>query len=342
MAAKTCSTKAAAEASAEGASLSRRQHLVVQGHSSTVPYSGEGDGILTVPILGLSLANPILVASGPLSDSLIQIRRALEIGAGGVVTKTIYMGAPERGIERVRKCPAGLFNSTTYSRQTLAQWMRTLTALAQERAPVIASIYSREPEQLAELARRVVAAGAPALELGICCPNDGSMQVADACLVGHYARCVRQAVSVPFSVKLTAADGLAQKAKAALGEGADAISLSDALPALFIDTSARRLGLGGPIGYSGPAIRPIVLHALYQLRCAGICSPVLGIGGVGTAADVLEYLEIGASCVQLYTMLVTNGMSLLRTLVADLLDWCMNEGLTVAEVVGAALPMSPA
>jgi dihydroorotate dehydrogenase subfamily 1 len=294
---------------------------------------------LATEILGLRLANPLLVASGPLSDSLVQIRRALSAGAGGVVTKTIYFGGQnEKVTERVRKCPAGLFNSTTYSHHSLDQWLRMISTLAEEQAPIITSIYADRPEQLGDLARRVVEAGSRALELGISCPNVDLKEEPGWERVGRYTSRVRKAVDVPFSVKLTAAEGLLGQVKVALGEGADAITLSDALPSLFIDVKSRKLPFGGPVGYSGPAIKPIVLHALYQLRQAGVTCPIFGVGGIGSVSDVLEYLQIGADAVQIYTTLVTSGTNLLILILEDLFSWCEREGVTARELVGTALP----
>lgn len=297
----------------------------------------ETDERLVTKILGLKLTNPVLVASGPISDSLSQIRRALSAGAGGVVTKTIYVGEKEEITERVKKGPIGVFNSTTYSRISLENWRRILITLSKEEAPVITSIHARRPEQLGDLARLVVDAGARALELGICCPNDASQQVADWRLVALYTACVRKAVDTPFSVKLASVSGLLENVKAAVSEGADAISLSDALPSVLVEVEQRSLALGGPVGYSGPAIKPIVLHSIYGLRQAGITCPIFGIGGVGSASDVLEYLQVGANAVQLYTMLMTSGIDLLNSITGDLFAWCKKEDVTARELVGIAL-----
>lgn len=296
------------------------------------------DERLATAILGLRLANPVLIASGPFSDSFLQIRRALEAGAGGVVTKTIYVGDKVNIKEQIRMSPAGAFNSTTYSHVNLEKWLQTLATLAREAAPVITSIYAHSPEQLGELARLVVEAGSRALELGICCPVDANQQVADWRLVGLYTTTVRKAVDVPFSVKLTAVGGLLDSVKAAVGEGADAISLSDSLPSLLVDVERRSLPLGWSVGYSGPAIKPIVLHAIYELRQAGITCPIMGIGGVGSASDVLEYLQVGANVVQLYTMLMKSKikLKLLTSITGDLFTWCKKEGVTAYEMVGAA------
>lgn len=293
-----------------------------------------GRGQLSTWVLGLELANPVLVGSGPLTDSLGQIRRWLAAGAGGVVTKTIYAGESVAIRERISIQPTSAFNSTTYSRVPLDRWVKTLEALAQERAPAIVSIHAETPGKLAELARTVVGAGAPALELGLCCPIDGSQEAADARLVGRYTAAVRAAVDVPLSVKLTALGGLDENVRAATDEGADAISLSDALPGVVVDPRRRTFPLGSSLGYSGPAIKPIVLHAIHQLRSSGVTCPILGIGGVASASDVVEYLEVGAQATQVYTVLMRGKARLLTTIVSELGRWCERERVTAAELVG--------
>lgn len=293
---------------------------------------------LSIAILGIRLTNPVLVASGSFSDSLPQIRRLLAAGVGGVVTKTIYSGDKLNVVERVHKSSNGVFNSTTYSRVSLERWLRTLTTLAEEEAPVIVSIYAQSPKQLGELACRIVQTGSRALELCLCCPNDTNQSSTDWRLLGRYVSEVRSAVNVPFSVKLSSAGALLEDVKAALGEGADAISLSDALPSLLVDSENRSLILGGAVAYSGPPIKPIVLHSIFQLRQSGISCPIFGIGGIESASDVLEYLQVGANAVQVYTMLITEGVGSLPRIIRELMAWCKKERSTARELVGAALP----
>lgn len=292
-------------------------------------------GRTSTRVLGLELDNPVLVASGSLSDSLAQIVRALKTGAGGVVTKTIYAGEDLALRERVRVTPGeGAFNNTTYSHRKLDEWVRALHTVRERRLPVIVSIHGPSPESLARLAQVVVEAGAPALELGICCPIDPQRPVADWRTVEAYTRALRAAVPVPFAVKLIASGGVLVTAKAAIAEGADAISVSDSLPGLLVDPTTRTLPLGSAVGYSGPPIKPIVLHSIYEMRQAGISCPILAIGGVASAKDVLEYLLTGADAVQLLTMLLKKKVQLLSTIIDELTRWLKNERTTVREIVG--------
>jgi dihydroorotate dehydrogenase (fumarate)/dihydroorotate dehydrogenase (NAD+) catalytic subunit len=248
------------------------------------------------------------------------------------VTKTLFSGEQPVLQERMIRHSCGALNSTTYSRRPLERWLRWLSALAGDELPVVASIHADTPEALATLAQMVSEAGCRALELGICCPNDGSQELATASRIAAYTDAVRRAVSLPIAVKLAASDGLIDGARAALDAGASAISLSDALPALAINIETGLPTLCEPIGYSGPGIKPVVLYAIRCLRRSGIECPILGIGGICSAADVIEYLQAGAAVVQIYTALVYQGKRLLDSITKELDQICKRRNTTIRQL----------
>lgn len=291
---------------------------------------------LATEVLGMRLANPLIIASGPLTDSTAQMLRAFDAGAGAVVTKTIFVGEERRHREKIRRIPTGLLNSTTYSRRPVEQWAISLTELAARDLPVIASLFADTPSTLGRLAATLAGTGCPAFELGIACPNDGSQQRLTPELVRQFAAAVRDACAVPFAVKLTATDNYIDQCFAAIEGGASAISISDTLPSVRVDTERRQLLLGGPVGYSGSGILPIVLHAVYQLRRRGATCPIIGIGGVTTASDVLEYIQLGAGAVQVYTALLRDAQPL-QPMLEELSAWCVARGTALADLRGSAL-----
>ncbi|MFG2225073.1 dihydroorotate dehydrogenase [Streptomyces sp. NPDC048644] len=268
-------------------------------------------------VLGLSLANPVVVGSGLLTDQERNIRRLLETGAGAVVTKTIHPNPPTGLDERILRLPTGMINSTTYSKRSVDHWLGILRDLARDGLPVIASLHADSPAELAGLAVRVAAAGCRALELGISCLNeeDGLDDTPER--VHTYTAAVRAATPVPFSVKLAGGEGLHARAFAAARAGADAVTISDTLPAAVVDQETGDLRLGGVFGYSGPGIKPLVLAALWQLRRAGFSLPVLGSGGVQSGRDVQDYLRVGAVAAQVYTALHTDMYLTLARIVAE-------------------------
>ncbi|MEU5299233.1 dihydroorotate dehydrogenase [Streptomyces noursei] len=268
-------------------------------------------------LLGMDLANPVVVGSGLLTDQERNIRRLLHSGAGAVVTKTIHPNPPAGLDERIIRLPTGMINSTTYSKRPVDHWVGILHDLARDRLPVIASLHADSPAELAELATQVEAAGCRALELGISCLNekDGLDDAPER--VHAYTAATRAATRVPFSVKLASGEGLHARALAAARAGADAVTISDTLPAAAVHPETGDLRLGGVFGYSGPGIKPLVLASLWKLRSAGFPLPLMGSGGVQSGRDVHDYLGVGAVAVQVYTALHTDMNLTLTRIVAE-------------------------
>ncbi|GGX44244.1 dihydroorotate dehydrogenase [Streptomyces noursei] len=268
-------------------------------------------------LLGMDLTNPVVVGSGLLTDQERNIRRLLHSGAGAVVTKTIHPNPPTGLDERIIRLPTGMINSTTYSKRSVDHWVGILHDLARDRLPVIASLHADSPAELAELAARVEAAGCRALELGISCLNeeDGLDDAPER--VHAYTAAARAATRLPFSVKLASGEGLHARALAAARAGADAVTISDTLPAAAVHPETGDLRLGGVFGYSGPGIKPLVLASLWKLRSAGFPLPLMGSGGVQSGRDVHDYLGVGAVAVQVYTALHTDMILTLTRIVAE-------------------------
>ncbi|MFD7580911.1 dihydroorotate dehydrogenase [Kitasatospora sp. NPDC059817] len=268
-------------------------------------------------LLGMHLANPVVVGSGLLTDQERNIRRLLDAGAGAVVTKTIHPNPPIGLDERLVRLPTGMINSTTYSKRSVEHWVRILRDLTRDGLPVIASLHADSPAELAELAARVEATGCRALELGISCLNeeDGLDDTPER--VHAYTAATRAATRVPFSVKLASGEGLHARAFAAARAGADAVTISDTLPAAAVHPETGDLQLGGVFGYSGPGIKPLVLASLWKLRRAGFTLPVLASGGVQSGRDVHDYLAVGAVAAQVYTALHTDMYPTLTRIVAE-------------------------
>lgn len=271
-----------------------------------------------VRILGLTLKNPVVVGSGLLTDQERNIRKLLATGAGAVVTKTIHPSPPQDLDERILRLPSGMLNSTTYSKRSVEHWLAVLTSFADERLPVIASVHADTPAELGELAARVAATGCPALELGISCINEepgGEEDTPDR--VHAYTAATRTRTTLPISVKLAIGEGLVDRVRAAVAGGADAVTVSDTISGAAVSPETGDLELGGVFGYSGPAIKPLVLAAIWQLRRRGVDLPVLGCGGVSSGRDVADYLSVGANVAQVYTALHTDMYETLDRIVTE-------------------------
>lgn len=284
------------------------------------------------------ISSPILLASGPLSDSAMQIKSAISAGASGVVTKTIFYGERKNHRECIVRKPYGVLNSTTYSHRSLDVWSSDIEVLVKSEMPVIVSVHADSANHLGQLIRKVVKDGILAIELGLSCPSrmpENPQFFED--IVASYTKSACKATQLPVSVKLTATDRLLTLSRIALDNGATAITVSDALPALAVDVESNRLLSGRPMGYSGAAIKPIILHAIYRLRRAGIDCPIIGVGGIGSVTDILEYLQVGCVAVQVLSEAMASGVELFRNLRRNLDSWCEERGLSVTDVIGRAL-----
>ncbi|HTT99577.1 MAG TPA: hypothetical protein VMF58_16130 [Rhizomicrobium sp.] len=270
-------------------------------------------------LLGLELPHPIMTGSGTISETPRQIESLLEFGAAAVVTKTIYAGSFAGTDEKVRRFAHGAVNSTTFSRRPLLDWLSDLRALATRHNNIVVNIHGPTADALGDLAYAIAAVCPFPFELGISCPTDGSDKALSGSFVCACVREVKRRAARPLSVKLAAGAGAVELALAAEREGADAISMSDTLPAILTLRAPRRPACEGSMGYSGPGIKPLVLHAVHSLREGGLRIPVIGIGGISDEEDVRDYLHLGCVAVQLHTELMLHGAARLARICSGFL-----------------------
>lgn len=290
-----------------------------------------------VNLFGMELTNSLIVGSGLLTDQERNIRKLLTVGAGAVVTKTIHPSPPTTLDERIVRMPTGMLNSTTYSKRSVAAWLGMLRSFAADDLPIIASIHASSPAELGTLAEQVSLTGCPALELGISCLNeeDGLEDTPER--VYAYTSQTRRRTSLPISVKLAVGEGLAERVRAAMDGGADAVTLSDTIPGAAVAAADGAVALGGVFGYSGPGIKPLVLAAILRLRKRGIDLPIMGCGGVSSGQDVIEYLSVGAQVVQVYSALHTDMYHTLQRILGEV-DSILDGGrVDTRAIVGRSL-----
>ncbi len=262
---------------------------------------------LAVNLGRLALRNPILTASGTFGyaremEGLVDFRRL-----GGILPKTVT-AAPRIGNTpwRTVETAAGLLNSIGLDNDGLDAFIaHHLPYLSGLPTAVIVSIAGRTHEEFVEMASQLDGRpGVAAIELNISCPNvaHGVDFGADAGMCQRLVSAVRGACNVPLLAKLTPnVTRITEIARAAADGGADAISLINTVLGMAIDWRKRRPLLGNVLGgLSGPAIKPIALRCVYQVAQA-VKTPLVGIGGIATIDDVLEFLVAGASAVQIGT-----------------------------------------
>jgi dihydroorotate dehydrogenase (NAD+) catalytic subunit len=295
---------------------------------------------LSVQLGRLRLPNPVLVASGTFGyaremEGLVDIRRL-----GGILPKTITQepragNAPWRTIETA----SGMLNSIGLDNDGIEEFVaHHLPYLAGLGVPIIVSIAGRNQEEFVRMAARLAGqAGIAAIELNISCPNvSGGVDFGtDAAMCERLVADCRTATLTPIIAKLTPnVTSIPQLARAAAAGGADAISLINTCLGMAVDWRRRRPLLGnGMGGLSGPAIKPIALRAVYQAAQA-VETPIIGIGGIATIDDVMEFFVAGASAVQLGTVNFYNPKASMEVLDA-LPEALVAAGAScVADVVG--------
>jgi dihydroorotate dehydrogenase (NAD+) catalytic subunit len=262
---------------------------------------------LTVQLGRLTLRNPILTASGTFGyaremERLVDFQRL-----GGILPKTVTQ-APRAGNQpwRTVETAAGLLNSIGLDNDGIEAFIEHhLPYLSGLPTAIIVSIAGRNHDEFVAMAQRLDGLpGVAAIELNISCPNvaHGVDFGADATLCGRLVSAVRERCRTPVIAKLTPnVTNIAAIAKAAAEAGADAISLINTVLGMAIDWRKRRPLLGNVMGgLSGPAIKPIALRCVYQAAQA-VKTPLIGIGGIATIDDVMEFFVAGASAVQVGT-----------------------------------------
>jgi dihydroorotate dehydrogenase (NAD+) catalytic subunit len=262
---------------------------------------------LDVQLGRLRLDNPVSVASGTFGYAremagLVDLSRL-----GGILPKTITQlpragNPPPRTVET----SAGMLNSIGLDNDGVEAFVADqLPYLASLGPAIIVSIAGKSREEFVDLAARLDGEpGIAALELNISCPNvSGGVDFGtDPALCEQVVAGVRQACALPVLAKLTPnVTDVRGIAKAAEAGGADAVSLINTCLGMAVDWRRRRPILGNVLGgLSGPAIKPIALRSVYQVA-SSVGVPIMGIGGIATIDDVMEFLVAGATAVQIGT-----------------------------------------
>ena len=292
---------------------------------------------------GLQLANPVMTASGTCgyADGQSQLYDIQRLGA--IVCKGTTLEPREGNIQpRVAETQDGMLNSVGLQNIGVEALIKEKAPVwAKYRVPVIVNIAGATPQEYVEIAARLDGvAGISALEVNISCPNvkaGGAEFGACAESAAGVTEAVRKATILPLIVKLTPNIGdIAGVAKAVAEAGADAISLINTLRAMAIDIEKRKPLLGNVTGgLSGPAIRPVALAMVYEVAAA-VYIPVVGGGGITTAAEALEFIMAGASAVQVGTAALLNPRAPLDIL-EGIERFMAQKGVAdINELIGAA------
>ena len=292
---------------------------------------------------GLRLRNPVMVASGTFGygteyASLIYIQRLGAIVSKGVTWRS-RKGNPQ---PRIAETPAGMLNSIGLQNIGIRALLRDKAPMwAGWEVPVIVNIAGESIDEFGHLAEALDGApGIAGIEVNISCPNvdQGGVEFGrDPAMAAAVTDRVRRSTSLPVIVKLTPnVTDIREQARAVEEAGADALTVANTIFGMAIDVRRRKPVIArGAAGLSGPAIKPIALHLVYQT--AGVVDiPVIGSGGIASLNDALEFIMAGASAVQIGTANFVDPSTSIRIL--DGLESFLTQSghQSLQEIVGAA------
>ncbi len=299
---------------------------------------------LKMNFAGLDLENPIMTASGCFGFGL-EYKDYFDPNELGAVLIKGLTPEPREGNYgiRIAETPAGMLNSVGLENPGIDYFERETAPLLERelKVPVIANINGKILEEYIEIAERAEAIDViKAIELNISCPNvkDGGMAFgANPDMAAKVTREVRKVTKKPLIVKLSPnVTDIAGIAKLVEAEGADALSLINTLLGMSIDINKKKPLLGNIFGgLSGPAVKPVALRMVYQVSNA-VSIPLLGMGGISTAEDALEFFMAGASAISVGTGFFQNPLAAVE-IKQGLISYCTENNLSnINEIVAYA------
>lgn len=287
---------------------------------------------LSTSVGGVALRSAVLTASGTAGhdDELAAYGDLAALGA--VVVKSLaafaWKGNPA---PRLITSGAGMLNSVGLQGPGVDAWRNEgLPRLRARGADVVASIWGRTDEEFAAAAEALCGADVVAVEVNVSCPNlhDGSEMFAHSPEATALAVTAAKRSGLPCWVKLSpSTDRLVDVARAAVDAGADALVLTNTLRGLAVDVERRSRALGnGEGGVSGPGLHPVALHWVARCHAALPATPLVGVGGVRTAREVVSFVLAGADAVEVGTATFADPRAPWRVL-RDTERWCTRHGV---------------
>ena len=298
---------------------------------------------LSVEVGSISLPNPVITASGTTGQSA-ELRKYVDLSQlGAVVVKSLspypWQGNPP---PRVHSSGTGMINAVGLQNPGVEAWKKSyLPALRETGARIVASIWGRSVDEYRQAAKQLRGVeGIVAVEVNISCPNlEGRGE-----MFAHSPELTRLAIkasaeaNLPIWAKLSPnVTDISEIAFAAIESGAEALTLSNTLMGMVIDTSTRRpvLGNGGG-GVSGPGIRPVAVRAVYEMRQKLGDFPIIGVGGISKPEHAIEFIAAGANAIQIGTAHFADPRASKKVL-KGLGKWCSkNKIKNISTLIGEA------
>ncbi len=299
---------------------------------------------LEIDFAGLKLKNPTVLASGVLGTSAALMKRVFEEGGAGAITMK-SIGPEERAGHAnpsVLELEHGLLNAVGLPSPGYKNMEEEWNELEERKFPLIASIYGASVEEFVEVSKFVAEKKPDAIEVNISCPNTqehgqifGVNETASAEVVSSVKKEIGK---IPLIAKLTPqAPNIAAIASACEKAEANAICAINTVAGMAIDIDARKPILCNKFGgISGPAIKPVGIKCVYQIFKA-VKIPILGMGGISSGRDAIEYIQAGATAVGIGSGVYYQGIGVFEKVCREMKEWIKeNEVKSLEEIRGCA------
>ncbi len=283
---------------------------------------------LSTSVAGVKFNNPTLLASGILGVSRASLQNVIKNGAGGCAIKSISLEErPGHNAPNIISFEAGLLNAVGYSNPGVEQAKKEFVNLKKLGAPIVASIIGKDSDEFARMAEQLLPGEFSAVETVLSCPHTPGYGT----LAGQntpsntekITKAVRKKTKLPLFIKISPdSNPIGEVVKAAEAGGADAIVAVNTMgPGMVIDIQT-----GQPIldfkmgGVSGPALRPIAVRCIYDIRKA-IKLPIIGVGGVTYGKDAIEMMMAGASAVEIGSGIFYRDVSIFKKICDEISEF---------------------
>lgn len=297
---------------------------------------------ITTKIASLKLRNPTILASGIMDEDAGSMKRIFDCGASAVVTKSIGLksreGYPNPTFVELEH---GILNAMGLPNPGINEFGGEIRKLKDSNVPIIGSIFGLNSHEFVELSKKMQNYGVDALELNMSCPHAKGYGLeigSDPKLVREITSKVKESTNIPVFVKLSSnLTDIVEIAKSAEDGNADGIVAINSIKAMKIDLELKMPVLANKTGgYSGVAIKPIGMHCVYEIA-KNVDIPIIGVGGVTTGEDALEYIMAGASAVQIGSGVYYRGVDIFKKICREMECWMENHNYKrLSELIGVA------
>ncbi|MEM2795922.1 MAG: 4Fe-4S binding protein [Candidatus Hadarchaeales archaeon] len=294
---------------------------------------------MQVELCGLKLVNPIIAGAGPFGKNAEMMSKAAEGGAAAMVTQTIKVESCKMPRPYLAKTRDNLLSADGWSEIRAEIWIKEELKKAKKIGlPLIASV-GGEPEEIEKLAGEIAGAGADAIEISARHSGKNPSKVAEA------VKAAKSSANIPVFVKVGMYDkGPLEIAISSKKAGADGIVCMDALwPALEADIEVAMPAIGTAEGaglLSGPAIKPLALYWTAKIA-KNVSIPIIGCGGISSGRDAIEFIQAGASAVQICTAAIFRGPKVFGIIADEILKFLRTKNYSLEEVRGKLLGRLP-